>query len=243
MSYLFASDVHLSVTRPIMVERFLAFLDGPCADARGVYLLGDIFDAWLGDDDNRPPHPRVEAGLARLSDRGVPVWLLHGNHDFLIGSALCARTGCQLLDEEALVQLDGEPVLLMHGDTLCTRDLTYQAFRKRVRDPGAQASFLAQSIESRAAQAMSMKAQSAAATVIKPEEIMDVSDGAVLEVMRRHQTVTLVHGHTHRPAVHDLELDGRRARRIVLGDWYQDERVLLWRDGDIHLGNVASLPA
>ncbi len=225
---LFASDVHLSAHRPARVDAFLAFLAGPCRDAAAVYLLGDVFDEWLGDDDDRPPHPRVLDALATLTAGGVVVGFLHGNHDFLVGAGFVERTGCQVLGQPVRLDVHGVPVLALHGDQLCTRDEDYQAWRRTYTDPVNQQRFLALPFPARVARAAALRQESRALTRLKPEDIMDVTGDAVTQMLREHGVRHMVHGHTHRPALHRLDVDGAPGLRAVLGDWYEDDRVLAW---------------
>ena len=238
---LFVSDVHLSARRPAIVERFEAFLAGPATAAEHLYLLGDCFDLYLGDDDATPPHPQIIESLKRLTAAGTPVSVLHGNHDFLLGSAFTAATGCELLPDHTVIEVQGERVLVMHGDTLCTDDHEYQAFRAYTRDPATQAQFLAKSLPERLAEAQHIKVQSQQASELKPDDIMDVNPEAVAAAMSEHDVRVLIHGHTHRPAIHELEARGERARRVVLGDWYQQDSVGIWDDNGVRLERVADL--
>ena len=230
MAELFISDLHLSAARPHMVDAFLAFLERPGDGVEALFILGDLFDQWLGDDDETDPHPVVVAALARLAGSGVTVGLLHGNHDFLIGQQFAAQTGCKLLSDPTLIEVQGTPVLLMHGDTLCTDDIAYQALRARVRDPVNQSRFLALPLGRRVAEAASLRTASQQQVRLKPQTIMDVNANAVERAMRKHGVRHLIHGHTHRPAIHSLCIDGQSAARIVLGDWYRQPHVLIWDD-------------
>ena len=240
---LFASDVHLAAHRPGACAAFLAFLSGPVRQADRLYLLGDVFDLWLGDDDAREPHPEVEAALAETVAAGVPVDLVRGNHDFLLGDAFAERTGCRLAGEPLLIEAAGERVVLLHGDTLCTRDAEYQAFRRSVRDPANQRAFLARPMEERAREAAAIRATSSSRSRLKPEDIMDVTDEEVARVLAECGAAWMVHGHTHRPAVHEIELETGPATRIVLGDWYDQGTVLAWDEGGCCLASPGDLPA
>ena len=239
---LFASDIHLSTHRPGAVAAFVEFLAGPARRADHLYLLGDVFDLWLGDDDDRAPHPEVEAALADTVAAGVPVDLIRGNHDFLLGDAFAARTGCRLVDEPLVVEAMGERTVLLHGDTLCTRDVDYQAFRRYARDPGNQRVFLARPIEERAREAAKIRATSSSRTRLKPEDIMDVTGDEVLQVLSTCGATRMIHGHTHRPAVHELDLATGPATRIVLGDWYDRGTVLVCDEAGCRLVSPESLP-
>lgn len=232
---LFASDIHLSANRPRAVAAFMEFLSGPARRADRLYLLGDVFDLWLGDDDDRTPHPEVEATLAETVSAGVPVDLIRGNHDFLLGDAFAARTGCRLVDEPLVIEAMDTRAVLLHGDTLCTRDVEYQAFRRYARDPGNQRTFLARPIEERAQEAAKIRATSNSRTRLKPEDIMDVTDDEVVRVLSECGATRMIHGHTHRPAVHELHLETGPATRIVLGDWYDHGTLLVWDESGCRL--------
>ena len=239
---LFASDVHLSAHRPAAVAAFSAFLSGPARRADRLYLLGDIFDLWLGDDDHRSPHPEIEAALAETVSAGVPVDLIRGNHDFLLGDEFAERTGCRLADEPLVIELAGERTVLLHGDTLCIRDTEYQAFRRYARDPDNQRAFLARPMEERAREAARIRATSDTRTRLKPEDIMDVTDEEVARVLSECDATRMIHGHTHRPAVHDLALGTGSATRMVLGDWYDRGTVVVWDEAGCRLASPETLP-
>jgi len=222
---LFISDLHLAGERPETSERFFRFLGDEATRASALYILGDLFEYWTGDDelsaaDGEPLARQVAQSLRRLSSAGVSVQLMHGNRDFLIGGGFCAASGARLIDDPALVDVCGTSTLLMHGDTLCTDDHDYQAWRRTARSPGWQGDFLAQPLESRRESVRQMRARSKAVISGKPEAIMDVTPEAVQEAFRRHGTRRLIHGHTHRPARHLLEVDGMQRVRWVLPDWY-----------------------
>ena len=238
---LFASDVHLSARRRGAVAAFAEFLSGPVRRADRLYLLGDVFDLWLGDDDDRAPHPEVEAALAETVSAGVPIDLIRGNHDFLLGEAFEKRTGCRLLDEPHVIEVMGERAVLLHGDTLCTRDVEYQAFRGYARDPANQRAFLARPIEERAQEAAKIRATSNSRTRLKPEDIMDVTDDEVVRVLSECRATRMIHGHTHRPAAHDFDLETGPAARIVLGDWYDQGTVLMWDEAGWRLSSPVNL--
>ena len=216
---LFISDLHLSGERPATVALALRFLDQVASRADRLYILGDLFDAWIGDDDTAPPIPEITAALARLNERGTRVFLMHGNRDFLLGDAFCRTTGCTLLPDPSVIQLEGEPVLLMHGDLLCIDDRDYQEARRKLRSPETVTYILSRSLAERAVMAADMRRRSGEATSRLPGDIMDVNETAVREQMLQHRVRLLIHGHTHRPAIHTFELDGKSARRIVLAEW------------------------
>ncbi len=224
---LFISDLHLAPERPATIGLFLAFLQGRARQAARLYILGDLFDAWIGDDDDTPPYPEIQAALRDLTAGGTACGLMHGNRDFLIGRAFCRDTGCTLLRDPTRITLDGEPVLLMHGDLLCTDDLAYQRFRRRVRNPLVKPLFLWKSLGRRRAMAGDYRRKSGAATAEKPAEIMDVNQETVARYLRRLQASRLIHGHTHRPAEHHMAVDGRQTHRSVLAQWHEDRGEVL----------------
>ncbi|MEY6432500.1 UDP-2,3-diacylglucosamine diphosphatase [Thioalkalicoccus limnaeus] len=230
--HLFVSDLHLSPERPAAVALFRAFLAGRARGAARLYILGDLFDAWIGDDDDTSPYPEIRAALEELGAAGTRCHLIHGNRDFLIGRAFARGTGCRLLREATVVDLAGERVLLMHGDRLCTDDVAYQRFRRRIRNPLAKRLFLWRSLAWRRGLAADYRRRSGAATAAKTDAIMDVNQKAVMRAMRRHATTRLIHGHTHRPADHRFVLDGRPAVRHVLAEWHDDQGEVLVCDGE-----------
>ena len=231
MTSFFISDLHLDAERPAMTELFGRFLHDEARRSDALYILGDLFEAWVGDDDPSGTGAVVAAGLRALSDAGTPVYFIHGNRDFLLGQAYARRAGMAILPDPSVVLLYGKPALLMHGDTLCTDDTAYQAFRAQTRNPQWQAQFLAQPLAARLAFAHAARAASethqnglrAAGTM---DSITDVAPAAVEAVLARFGIDTLILGHTHRPAVHALQAGGRACRRIVLGDWYEQGSVL-----------------
>lgn len=228
MTTLFISDLHLDASRPGITELFLKFLQGEASKAEALYILGDFFEAWVGDDDDDPHHARIIDGLAALSRAGVPVRLMHGNRDFLIGRSFLDRTGATLLAEPTVLDLYGTPTLLLHGDTLCTDDQEYQMVRRMLRDPAWQKDYLAKPLSERRAIAAHAREQSKKHTAAKAEYIMDVNQQAVETAMRQHGVSRMIHGHTHRPAVHRFKADGRDMERVVLGDWYEQSSQLSW---------------
>ncbi|UNK57950.1 UDP-2,3-diacylglucosamine diphosphatase [Pseudoxanthomonas daejeonensis] len=233
MTTLFVSDLHLDPARPDVTALFLRFLREEATSAEALYLLGDLFEAWIGDDDPSETGDAVAAGLRAVAEAGVPVYFIHGNRDFLVGGDYARRAGMRLLPDPAVVSLYGEPVLLMHGDLLCSDDVAYQAFRAQTRDPHWRAQFLSQPLAAR--QAFAAQAREASMARQKQmiegdranfETVTDVTPATVEATLARYGVATLVHGHTHRPAVHPLQADGRQCRRIVLGDWYEQGSVL-----------------
>ncbi len=223
---LFISDLHLDPERPAVTELFLGFLATRARKADAVYILGDLFEAWIGDDDPSPLARQVVAALRALTSQGVPVFFQHGNRDFLLGERFARNAGCTLLDDQVVIDLYGTPTLLMHGDLLCTDDTEYMKFRDMVRDTAWQAALLARPLEERREIARDMRRVSREQTSGKPEAITDVNAQAVANAMARHGVRRLIHGHTHRPGLHDLVITGDPAQRIVLGDWYEQGSLL-----------------
>ncbi|MEM9058461.1 MAG: UDP-2,3-diacylglucosamine diphosphatase [Pseudomonadota bacterium] len=228
MTTLFISDLHLEADRPDITDQFLAFLDGEARAADALYILGDLFDAWIGDDDPAEHVRRIIDALRALVDGGTPGFFMHGNRDFLIGARFAQESGFTLLDDPTVLTLYGERVVLMHGDTLCTDDTEYQAFRRMVRDPAWQAKMLALPVAQRRALAAQARSASSTALAGKPDAITDVNADAVGAAFVSAGTALLLHGHTHRPAVHELTVDGRVCTRIVLGPWYEQGSVVRW---------------
>jgi UDP-2,3-diacylglucosamine hydrolase len=235
MATLFISDLHLDDARPDATELLLEFLSRDAARADALYILGDLFEYWLGDDVGTPTSDRVAAGLARLVEAGVPCHFMHGNRDFLLGEGYAQGAGFDLLPEEQVIDLHGRPTLLLHGDTLCTHDLPYQQVRAQVRTRQWREAFLAKPPAERIAFAQNVRQESTDYKQAASEEIMDVNPDAVAEAFARHGVDRMIHGHTHRPAIHDLHLDGSAAQRIVLGDWYTQGSVLRVTPEGAHL--------
>lgn len=228
----FISDVHLGQDTPGSDELFLRFLQQDATEAHAIYILGDLFEVWLGDDAIPEQYQPAINALKNLTDQGTSVSLMHGNRDFLIGEYFCQITGCTLLNDPLLVEINGEPTLLMHGDSLCTDDVGYQQFRHQVRNPAWQHEFLKLSPPQRAAMARQAREQSKQHTSQKSYEIMDVNQQTVANIMQEFGVKRLIHGHTHRPDVHDFLLDGEEAQRIVLGDWHEDSAFIMRCDED-----------
>ncbi|WBG62740.1 UDP-2,3-diacylglucosamine diphosphatase [Pseudomonas citronellolis] len=219
MSVLFISDLHLEAERPDITRAFLHFLRSRARQAEALYILGDFFEAWIGDDGMDEFQHSIARALRELADSGTRIYLMHGNRDFLIGKAFCREAGCTLLRDPSVIRLNGEKVLLMHGDSLCTLDVGYMKLRRWLRNPVSLFVLRNLPLSRRHQLARKLRKESRAQTRMKASEIVDVTPDEVLKVMRQHGVRTLIHGHTHRPAVHELQLDGQPARRIVLGDW------------------------
>ncbi len=222
MHALFISDLHLCPTRPAINTLFEKFLGETAVAADALYILGDLFEYWAGDDDLGDPfHRGITQNLKTVADSGTRLFLLHGNRDFLIGEQFSRDSGISLLPDPTLIDLYGTPTLLMHGDTLCSDDVDYQRFRAEVRQAGWQANFLQTPLAARKAQIEALRQRSQAEKVLKPTEIMDTHPATVAEVLRQYGYPRLIHGHTHRPALHQEKVDGRQCERWVLPDWYE----------------------
>ena len=238
MTTLFVSDLHLEADRPDIGEQFLAFLDDEAAGAEALYILGDFFEAWVGDDDPDTYYASIKNALRELTDRGVPVYFMHGNRDFMIGDRFAGETGVVLLPDPSPAELYGKSVLLSHGDALCTDDAEYQQVRLMTRNPEWQAMMLEKPLEERLAIAAQARERSKARNAGLPEEIMDVNADAVASLIEEHGVDILLHGHTHRPAIHEVAVGDRFALRIVLGDWYEQGSVLRWDEDGLELSEL-----
>lgn len=236
---LFISDLHLDDERPQITQLFLDFLKNRASGSNALYILGDLFEAWIGDDDHSTLNLDVCRGLGECAASGTPVFVMHGNRDFLLGEQFARQGNCTLLEDPARIDLYGTPTLLMHGDLLCTDDTEYQAFREMVRNPQWQADFLQKPLEERRSIADEMRTLSREKTSGKAESIMDVNQAAVIHAMTDNGVARLIHGHTHRPDVHELLLAGGPAQRIVLGDWYAQGSVLECTPAGCQLHNIA----
>lgn len=233
MTILFISDLHLDGSHPEITDQFLSFIESEAKHARALYILGDLFEAWIGDDDPDADKARAMDALAELTASGVKTYLLHGNRDFLIGKRFSARTGVKLLRDGTVIDVFGRPVLLMHGDSLCIDDPAYQRLRRIVRNPIVQFVMRNLSLARRQELAVRMRAGSKAHIQSMDRmapQIMDVNAQEVLRTFERYGVECMVHGHTHRPAVHKVDHAGRQLTRIVLGDWYEQGSVLRWTE-------------
>ncbi len=239
---LFISDLHLDSKTPSVTATLLDFLKRKTDDCRGLYILGDLFEAWVGDDDTSELSDKVAAALSEVADSGTPVYLMHGNRDFLIGEDYARRCGAELLPDPTVIDCHGQRVALSHGDSLCTRDHAYMEFRAQVRDPQWQQHFLSKSLMERYMIAQQVREQSQESNSYKASDIMDVTPAEVVKLLESVKVNTLIHGHTHRPAVHTITLEkpinrSRSATRIVLGDWHQRGWVLEFTDDGYDLRN------
>ena len=231
MRHLFVSDLHLDASAPATVQRFLRFLEGEARAADSLYILGDLFETWIGDDDPDPMRSQVCDALRAVTASGVPVYLMCGNRDFLYGEAFERRTGVQLLMDPTVATLDGQRVLLTHGDLLCTDDVSYQELRSTVRNPAFKHRVSALSVEARQWMAAAARAGSRAHVRQTAADIMDVNSKAVIAAFEATSTLTMIHGHTHRPAEHHHSTTNGIARRIVLAAWDETGEILTLQDG------------
>jgi UDP-2,3-diacylglucosamine hydrolase len=240
MATLFISDLHLTEKRPAVTELFLSFLGSDATSAEALYILGDFFEYWIGDEATgfAEVQPILE-GLAALADSGVPVYVMRGNRDVLLGEEFERAAHCQLLQDPTIIDLYGEPTLISHGDYMCTDDTEYQQYRAMVTDPDFQARFLAKDLDEREAIIQTYREISMANSSTKSMEIMDVNPETVVEQMQAHGVQQMIHGHTHRPAIHDIDVSGKPAKRIVLGDWYDQGSVLVCDENGCRLKGLA----
>lgn len=238
MSTLFISDLHLSGERENITTLFIDFLDQRASHADALYILGDLFEVWLGDDMILPDYMPCINKMKELVDNGTPLYIMHGNRDFLMAEKFSALSGASLLDDPTIIDLYGTPTLLMHGDTLCTDDIEYQKFRDMVRDPQWQKEFLSKTPEERLAMAKKLREVSKEAMSNKTMEIMDVNQLMVEATLVTQKVNQLIHGHTHRPAIHDFTVNNTTMKRIVLGDWYEQGSVLACDESGCELESI-----
>lgn len=239
MATIFISDLHLSDKRPDASRLFEQFARSLGRTAEAIYILGDLFDAWIGDDISTQFVTQDIDILRQLTSRGIPIYVMAGNRDFLMAEGFETATGCQLIEDPMVLNLYGMRTVLTHGDTLCTEDIEYQAFRRQVRDPAWQRAFLAAPPQTRIATAQKLRDESIRRGGEKEAYIMDVTRGAVETLLRAHDAHWMIHGHTHRPAVHDCVVNGTRATRYVLGDWHDKTQVLICEPGICRLEKLS----
>lgn len=231
MARLFVSDVHLDASAPEATEQFVDFLHTHAAGAEALYILGDLFEVWVGDDDPSEEKARIVTALHELTASGVACFVIHGNRDFLLGRQFCDRSGCRLLQDPVIAEFEGERVLITHGDALCTDDHSYQELRSSVRTAEWQRRFLSLPFEVRDRFANKARAGSKAHTSRVAPKIQDVNPGAVEAAFRTARVRRMIHGHTHRPGIHNTVVDGEPAQRIVLGAWYEEGSYLVQQNG------------
>jgi len=238
VAILFISDLHIDASRPDITRQFVDFLDTEARTAEALYILGDLFESWVGDDAPDAGQSAATEAIRSLTASGVPCFVMHGNRDFLLGQGFCSKSGARLLPDPVIVTLFGEPVLVMHGDALCTDDQAYQRLRATVRDADWQRRFLRLSIAQRRALAGAARVGSQVHMASIAYAIADVNAESVAAAMRAAGAATLLHGHTHRPGIHPFGVDGRACTRIVLGDWYTQGSVLRWDAGGPELRSL-----
>lgn len=227
MPTLFISDLHLCKDRPRINTLFLNFLANDTNGIRALYILGDLFEAWIGDDAVSASDQIILAALKNVTQSGTPIYVMHGNRDFLLAESFCEQTGCELISDPGTIDLYGTPTLIMHGDTLCTDDTSYQQFRSMVRSEVWQTQFLAMTPEQRQQIATKYRSESKIQTQQKEAEIVDANQQTIETIMQQHNILHLIHGHTHRPGTHQFKLNNNSAQRVVLGDWYKHGSVLI----------------
>jgi UDP-2,3-diacylglucosamine hydrolase len=235
MRTLFISDLHLHESRPQLTRAFFHFLHTQAMGAEKLYILGDFFDAWIGDDDDNPLNSQVAEELKKLSKAGTQIFLMHGNRDFLMGEKFADQAGAKMIAEGTVIELYNFPTLLLHGDQLCTGDADYIKFRQQVRSPQWQQQVLAQPLSARRMLAAQLREKSQEMNNLKSEGIMDVTQNEVVKVMQEAGVNRLIHGHTHRPARHQFEIDGKPAERIVLGDWHDKAWAIIADEKSLEL--------
>lgn len=231
---LLISDLHLEEERPDISRAFLHFLETRASQAEALYILGDFFEVWIGDDAMTPFQHSIAEALRRLSERGTRIYLMHGNRDFMLGDGFCRAAGCTLLSDPSVVELCGERVLLMHGDSLCTRDEGYMRLRRLLRNPFSLLVLRHLPLSTRRKLARKLRNESRTQTRMKATDIIDVTPELIPRVLAEHRVRTLIHGHTHRPATHELLVNGQPAQRIVLGDWDRQGWVLHVDESGFH---------
>ncbi len=228
MTTLFISDLHLEAERPEIGDQFIRFLQTDATEAEALYILGDLFEAWVGDDDPNAHYAIIKLAIRKLTDSGIPVYFMHGNRDFMIGRRFANETGVKILKDPYPVKMYGQKALLSHGDAMCTDDVQYQRVRLMTRDPDWQQSMLAKPLKERLRIAQEARRQSLEQKLNLSMDIMDVNQGAVMRAINEYGVDVLLHGHTHRPDVHTVDLGNRKAKRVVLGDWYSQGSVVRW---------------
>ncbi len=234
----FLSDVHLDASRPAITEQLIAFLNALPVSTERLYIVGDLFEAWIGDDAPGTVGKQLVPVLKALTGRGVEGFFTHGNRDFMIGEKFATLTGFDLLPDEIVIDCYGISVLLLHGDTLCTDDTDYQALRTTLRNPAFQENLMNMSVPQRVDLAQQLRSASTAEMSNKTEDIMDANQTAVVDALNRHEVDVMLHGHTHRPQVHYFDIDARPRQRIVLGDWFEQGSVVFWSDDGFELQSL-----
>lgn len=238
-STIFISDLHISLEKIEITQGFISFLQNQALDASAVYILGDLFDTWVGDDNNTPPNKKIKSHLKQLTDSGTQVFLQSGNRDFLISSKFCTETGVTLLDDYAVIELNGVKTLLTHGDLLCTDDIPYQNFRKKSHTDEWKQNVLSKPLLLRLLAARWYRLRSHWHKRKKSQDIMDVNQQTITDEMQKHDCLRLIHGHTHRPALHNFTINGKNAQRFVLAEWTKNSaEFLCWNSTDHQIEKI-----
>ena len=239
METLFISDLHLSPERPDKLELFKQFIRGPARACRALYILGDLVEEfWVGNDDRTPPNPQIIEELAGFTSSGKQLYFVRGNRELMLDNSFETLTGCTVLQDPSIIDLDGNKVLIMHGDRLCSRDRTYQLYRKFMESTPVKKLFGILPYRIRILLSHGLRPLMKKSSDFKSPGIIDADQKTIEETMQSYNVTELIHGHTHRPGIHDFELAGRQARRIVLGDWYDQDSVLVCRDNDRRLVSI-----
>ena len=238
MTNLFISDLHLDAKKPEIGNQFLAFLEEEVTRSKALYILGDLFEYWLGDDDPNPYYTQIKMALRKITDSGVPIFFMHGNRDFMIGEAFSKETGIKIIKDPTVINFNNQDVLLCHGDTLCTDDDEYQDMRKTTRNLEWQAKMLAKPLEERLAFAIQARDNSKIHNNSLASKLMDVNSDAVKKTLLKYNVNIILHGHTHRPNIHKIKLSNGNAMRIVLGDWFEQGSVVRWDKNGLKLETI-----
>ena len=228
MTTFFISDIHISEQYPEIGEQLIDFLENQAQQSDALYILGDLFEYWLGDDDTNPEYKKIQSALKLYTDKKTPTYFMHGNRDFLIGKTFANETGITILSDPSIIDLYGEKVLISHGDIFCTDDIEYQSSRKQTRDPNWQKMILGKSLKERKVFAHEARKKSSEYTQRINEILMDVNQSEINKTFKEYDLNQIIHGHTHKPAIHNSMINGEPHKRIVLGDWYEQGSVLKW---------------
>jgi len=228
MTTFFISDIHISEQYPEIGEQLIDFLENQAQQSDALYILGDLFEYWLGDDDTNPEYKKIQSALKLFTDKKTPTYFIHGNRDFLIGETFAHETGIKILSDPSIIELYGERILISHGDIFCTDDVEYQSSRKQTRDPNWQKMILEKPLKERKVFANEAREKSSIYTQKINEVLMDVNQSETNKTFEKYGLNRIIHGHTHKPAIHNSMINGELYKRIVLGDWYEQGSVLKW---------------
>jgi len=228
MTTFFISDIHISEQYPEIGEQLIDFLENQAQQSDALYILGDLFEYWLGDDDTNHEYKKIKSTLKLYTDKKIPTYLMHGNRDFLIGETFANETGITILPDPSIIDLYGEKILISHGDIFCTDDIEYQLSRESTRNPNWQKMILGKSLKERKKLAYEARKKSSKHTRQTKKILMDVNQNEINETFKKYGLNQIIHGHTHKPAIHNSMINGELYKRIVLGDWYDQGSVLKW---------------